>query len=309
VRVLLREGNLGLGAVRGKADGETFGLEVLSGLLGRLNGKSEAQLGKEAAAMRDVKLMRYQNEKYGRMGFVFGGYLIGEEIKKTMDPDESETGSKPRNEKQKKRKRERLESSADADNSKTDSSSPKSLGASQIVETGEPERQAQQSSSEKTKKKEEKKARKEARRLRREQKKLKQSQAKDESETDSRDKDVSENANDRNEESTTTTANQSGASTPMLSGMRGRHVIRQRHIQQKKMACLDEKALNEVSESTTANSMIIDLASDIYDQVKWIDHDFDVFADFIIPIHEIFNSVVAMRYLNVASITMKHLII
>jgi hypothetical protein len=63
------------------------------------------------------------------------------------------------------------------------------------------------------------------------------------------DTDVLENSNDRSDgfvDSVPSTTSQSGASTPLPSVGRGRQVIRQRYIHQKRMACLDEKALNEV---------------------------------------------------------------
>jgi Pin2-interacting protein X1 len=279
VRVLLREGNWGLGAVRGKADGETFGLEVLSGLLGRLNGKSEDQLDKEAAAIRDVKLMRYQNDKYGRMGFVFGGYLIGEDIKDSIDRELSETESDKKQKKMKKRKRGELETNTDADNSNNTSVSQKHSDLSESVKPTESEQQAPESAEEKRRRKKEKRARKEERRLKKEQKQFMKSHVKDKSGSDSQNQDVSGNTNDRNEESIPSTATQSGASTPMFSGGRGRHVIRQRYIQQKKMACLDEKALNEVRNCIKGCDKVINLPSDIHDQIKRISYELSDIGD------------------------------
>ncbi|KAK5011648.1 hypothetical protein LTR28_010357, partial [Elasticomyces elasticus] len=69
VRVLLKDDNLGLGAQRGKSNADTFGLSTFSGILGRLNGKSEVQVQKEQAVQRDVQLASYHGQRWGRMNF------------------------------------------------------------------------------------------------------------------------------------------------------------------------------------------------------------------------------------------------
>lgn len=76
----MKDDNLGLGAKRGNAKGETFGLDGLQALLGRLNGKSEEALQKEEEARRDVKLAMYQERRFGGMRFVSGGFLEGDNI-------------------------------------------------------------------------------------------------------------------------------------------------------------------------------------------------------------------------------------
>lgn len=81
IRILLREENLGLGAQVGKGNADTFGLSLFSGVLGRLNGKSDAELQKLQSAMRDAELRTYQANKHGLMNFVSGGLLVGDTIK------------------------------------------------------------------------------------------------------------------------------------------------------------------------------------------------------------------------------------
>ena len=45
---MLRDDNLGIGAkVGGKVNADTFGLSTLSGIFGRLNGKSEVEVEKQ----------------------------------------------------------------------------------------------------------------------------------------------------------------------------------------------------------------------------------------------------------------------
>ena len=81
IKVLLREDNLGLGAkVGGKSNAETFGLTTLSGIFGRLNGKSEAEVQKKQEDLRDAGLRSYQATRYGFMNFVRGGLLVGDKM-------------------------------------------------------------------------------------------------------------------------------------------------------------------------------------------------------------------------------------
>ncbi|CAD0083735.1 unnamed protein product [Aureobasidium vineae] len=89
IRVLLKDDNLGLGAARGGNNAETFGLSLYSGLLGRLNGKSEAEVEKQQTAQRDVELALYQGRKYGNINFISAGFLVGDkmDLKSTVMPN------------------------------------------------------------------------------------------------------------------------------------------------------------------------------------------------------------------------------
>ncbi|KAL1304620.1 hypothetical protein AAFC00_003587 [Neodothiora populina] len=94
IRVLLKDDQLGLGAKRGGNNADTFGLSLFSGILGRLNGKTEEQVGKEQQAQRDVELALYQSRKGGYVNFVSAGFLVGDridkaEIVKKADLDEA----------------------------------------------------------------------------------------------------------------------------------------------------------------------------------------------------------------------------
>ncbi|KAF1354866.1 hypothetical protein BDV97DRAFT_366086 [Delphinella strobiligena] len=82
IRVLLKDDQLGLGAKRGNNNAETFGLSLFSGILGRLNGKSEVQVEKEQKAQRDVELALYASRKKGYINFVSAGFLVGDRIDK-----------------------------------------------------------------------------------------------------------------------------------------------------------------------------------------------------------------------------------
>src|SRR5215469_12224336 len=115
VRLLLKDDNLGLGAKRGNAEGETFGLDELQTLLGRLNGKSEEVLQKEEEARRDVKLAMYQERRFGTLRFISGGFLEGDNIEQAehKDAKASETNTPsdvdPASRKRKRRNIEKLD--------------------------------------------------------------------------------------------------------------------------------------------------------------------------------------------------------
>ena len=86
IRVLLRDDNLGLGAkVGGQGNAETFGLSTLSGIFGRLNGKSDVEVQKQQSSLRDAELRTYQAQKFGFMNFVSGGLLVGDKIEAMPD--------------------------------------------------------------------------------------------------------------------------------------------------------------------------------------------------------------------------------
>ncbi|KAF2098626.1 hypothetical protein NA57DRAFT_75864 [Rhizodiscina lignyota] len=85
IRVLLKEDNLGLGARRPGETAENFGLSALQGLLGRLNGKSEGELKKEEKSRQDVQLASFHAQRWGRMHFVSGGFLVGDVMEKKIE--------------------------------------------------------------------------------------------------------------------------------------------------------------------------------------------------------------------------------
>jgi Pin2-interacting protein X1 len=79
----LKDDNLGLGAKRvgvGEAP-SNFGLNVFNGLLGRLNGKSEADIQKSEADTSAKVLKMYHAQRWGHITFVPGGLLERDELK------------------------------------------------------------------------------------------------------------------------------------------------------------------------------------------------------------------------------------
>ena len=213
---------MGLGAVRaGRAGEETFGLEVLSGVLGRLNGRSEETLKKESDARRDERLSSWQVRKWGGKGFVSGGFLVTKTIE-----DESPA----------------------VDENDIASVEPASSSTADMEDgsRNQADEQASQPEgvSERKKGKLEKRIRKEARRLRREKKKQK-------TETTSISADTANEDSDKQtltiSSSATSNPNSgSGSSTPLSVSTRNPVVFRRRPGTRNTVRP-DQKALNEVS--------------------------------------------------------------
>ncbi|KAE9966026.1 hypothetical protein EG328_009214 [Venturia inaequalis] len=263
IRVVLRDDNLGIGAQKGRADTDVFGLDLYQGLLGRLNGKSQEQLEKEGKIRKSVLLGSVGRERYGNGMFVRGGFLVGDKIEDVVSVEEAERLLEVRlahearveaagnggveEPTEKKRKRDGEEKS-DANAEK------KSKKRKSIVETEETEETEEKSAkkakkdkkrkststesttqksitpekAEKKRLKAEKRARKEARRIRREQKALKKASTSNVSSSDS------------------SPEPPSAAQAAAQRALSARFATRQRYIQQKRMATMDQTALNEI---------------------------------------------------------------
>ncbi|KAL4993670.1 hypothetical protein BDV10DRAFT_178613, partial [Aspergillus recurvatus] len=99
IRVIVKDDTLGLGA-RSKRDllDEPTGLDAFKGLLGRLNGKSDAELQADQRKRDDVKLARYAATKWQAVRFISGGLLAQEKDESTETPKRtSEMGVKDAN--------------------------------------------------------------------------------------------------------------------------------------------------------------------------------------------------------------------
>ncbi|KAJ9631012.1 telomerase inhibitor [Taxawa tesnikishii (nom. ined.)] len=290
IRVLLKDDNLGLGAKRGTENAETFGLSLFSGILGRLNGKSDVELEKEQNAQRDVQLAMYQGRRWGHMNFVSAGFLVGDRIEDLVKPlvaskpsksvetdnratspkrkrsaeeedDDSQRGSDAEGDSKSKKRRSRKGRSEDTEgaSSRDDETSAEDRKSSRKGSRREAEEAKSSSQAKKEKREERKKqrtradssgvvtpstdsssaglsarkleklARKEERRRRREQKKLERA------------KDKAEEAQSSSDPETEATP---AAAAPSFGG--SRHAVRQRYIQQKRMASLSSQALKEI---------------------------------------------------------------
>lgn len=251
IRVTVKDDTLGLGA-RPKRDplDEPTGLDAFKGLLGRLNGKSDAELDKEQRKRDDIKLARYAATKWQAVRFVRGGLLVQEKTDavttKTPESDnrESNHSQKPMNE-----KNDGTSNAVAIDGS----NSSRSQNASMSNKDGNEKKEKK-----KKKKKEKENSRpkredqddKSQRKREKKAKKRKHSEENDnlDSTTKTGDTVVVEMnvATDepRAPSSTTAPTSSSKERVPL-----GRNVTRARHIAQKKRALLDDKSLNEVIET------------------------------------------------------------
>ncbi|KAL6357934.1 hypothetical protein LRP88_08112 [Fusarium phalaenopsidis] len=89
IRVVLKDDMKGLGFSRAKED-EVTGLDVFQDLLSRLNGKTEDQVVEDQQARLAVKTHHFVEQRYGPMRFVYGGLLVGDEMKE-KDEEEAKT--------------------------------------------------------------------------------------------------------------------------------------------------------------------------------------------------------------------------
>jgi Pin2-interacting protein X1 len=284
-------------------------LSLFSGVLGRLNGKSEGELQKQQDALRDAEVRLYHEHKYGLIKFVPGGWLVGDKIRpnKThsdpisersrpganskptkkrkaaeVEPSEADITSSSTSAKKLKRSKKTRRRIVDSDTKQedvdgdrilasTDSSAHETPYGNMEAALEEPDTSELRSSSkrkskqkgkdknrngvkrdklkedeqlpvssmsgdsDKAARKREKRARKEERRKRKEEKARRKSEAgvKDDGrEALSVPVSVSETPT-------------SGASTP-VAGYGHRQAIRQRYIQQKRMASMDAQAMREI---------------------------------------------------------------
>ena len=287
IRVLLREDNLGLGAkVGGKGNAETFGLSTLSGIFGRLNGKTDAEVEKQQSNLRDAELRTYQAQKYGFMNFVRGGLLVGDKIEEVQEKLVGATRSDPRStgvpaaeskkrkaeeavseeveEKQARRKKRKSDLRAQAE--ANDEAAEATLHEDALVASRPSTDMTEDVKAAKRRRKEEKRAAKRATdssaasedAIARAEKRAGKEERRKRKEEKRRRKAaaVDEDGGDASESASVTTSAvatpsaTSGASTPtsasLAFGGGSRHAVRQRYIMQKRMASMDVKALNEI---------------------------------------------------------------
>jgi Pin2-interacting protein X1 len=264
IRVMLREDNLGLGAQIGKGNAETFGLSMFSGLLGRLNGKTDDELEAQRKARRDAEIRIQHEQRYGHMNFVSGGFLVGDkmETKAEMKPastaaisttkrkhsavDEEGTTAQSKEKKPKipigmnlkDRNAATADSSSSSENSDSENEELEDRGEKAEKPVSKKKRSKSQQGSksaeekvQKAREKAERRARKEERRKRKEERQARRALK----------------ASKKAQKAAGQIAEPSVAvgSTAVTSNG-SRHATRQRYIQQKRMASMDPKALKEI---------------------------------------------------------------
>lgn len=253
----------------GGGNAETFGLSLFSGVLGRLNGKDEGELKREEEARRDVELRTYQERKFGLVGFVRGGYLVGDRVVDDLKEEEGDTRSDVKKESRsgkrkavevvpidgkpsKKLKAVKEESPVVKSEpvSEDDTAVPSTIRKdkkrkdkdrkkSRSEESGIDNAKASTASdtddrASRRNAKEEKRARKEERRKRKAEKALRKAERRH----------VVTVSDDNTP--TTDTAPTSGQSTPTALSTVARQAVRHRYIQQKRMASMDAQAMKEI---------------------------------------------------------------
>ncbi|KAF2239381.1 hypothetical protein EV356DRAFT_502434 [Viridothelium virens] len=272
VRIILKEDNAGLGAGLIKQKTETYGLSGFQGILGRLNGKSDTEIRKDAIVRRDVNLRLYTDKRYGFMNFVSGGFLAKDTVehqgKKTGLDNAVSTGPRSHDEtsevasKSRKRKRKAEEGSDAPRIKKSEKKARKDNSHVSKAETESPQEDVGRSVTtdgidckvEKTKVKAKKRVleeeipakeeewlqRKSERRARREERR-RQKLTKQEQTEEPLSKQVEEIASNTLSRDVVLSK-----PPPSHAPIQGRQAVRQRYIQQKKLASLDSQALNEI---------------------------------------------------------------
>jgi Pin2-interacting protein X1 len=272
---VLRDDNAGLGVQKGKSNADTFGLATLSGIFGRLNGKSEVEVQKQADTVRDLELQTYQMQKRGMMNFVYGGLLVGDKMeegerkrlaehnakvlqskRKAEDDTPAEISSSKKRKHSKGKSSEAASESSNESDAETEASKKKQKKRSK---KGEPaadsssetaERASKKERKEKHKKgdksgeridkaqaKEEKRARKEARRKRREEKRARK---------EAKGKASAQTSRDQSSDSSSDEADTPAPKPTTPSFASGRLAVRQRYIMQKRQAGMNPQAMAEI---------------------------------------------------------------
>ncbi|KAL4963512.1 telomerase inhibitor/ribosome biogenesis protein PXR1 [Aspergillus stella-maris] len=222
IRVIVKDDTLGLGA-RSKRNplDEPTGLDAFKGLLGRLNGRSDAELQADQRKRDDVKLARYAATKWQAVRFISGGLLAQEK-------DESTKEDRP-----------------PVAKSSTRSSDHETNGV-KVFDTDQFESATGQSSrdegSEKKASKKEKKEKK-SKKERKEKKEKKRKRPDQQEDSDGSSSGEKSSGQDAKQSDRSTL--DSGTSTKTRHPL-GRNMIRGRYIAQKRKALMDEKSLNEI---------------------------------------------------------------
>ena len=275
IRVSMKDDNLGLGA-RSGVNVQATGLDAFQGLLGRLNGKQDDELEKEQKTRDDLRRAVYTENRLGALRFVSGGFLVGDRIKEVsgeeaaanipqvismktlekLDALLSETEPKTAsvepvldNNRVKKKSKKRKHSTTE--NMPSEAPQHGVCDETTLHGDGKPDElrpESEESSDniiEKTRRAE-KAQRKLARNVRREEKRVRHSTKAAEKQPPQR---TVLEAADHSEHA-------SSIEPLAINGLPrqlpiGRHNVRSRYVQQKKLAMMDPKALNEVCSTLT----------------------------------------------------------
>lgn len=264
IRVTLKDDTLGLGARAPTLGNDNVAaIDAFQGLLGRLNGKSDVQLHQEQRKRDDTRLALYASQKWQAVTFISGGYLVQEKIddmakltsKKNQEtaPDETPSISSTKDADQ---GTSQHEDEAPTDGIVSSGSSAETQNTKERTKKGKKTRETSKDKSDKKSPEE-----KDPKQDEREKRKAKKKRAKPEGNSEKkREKDDSKKRRRIEEESDNQLSAASGIDkkkSSMKPRERGaslqapnpnwRHALRGRHIQQKRMAIMDDRSLGEVS--------------------------------------------------------------
>ncbi|KAI5805396.1 hypothetical protein DFH27DRAFT_550901 [Peziza echinospora] len=274
IKVQLKDDNLGIGAKRGSKDDECTGLDVFQDLLGRLNGKSQDDVEKAAAARMETKKYSIISERY-RMKFVLG------EVYHSSDIDKLIAKKKEDDEKVKLEevivKLEIKEEDESVASSSTGSSKKRKIKVEQ-GEEGREEKSSEKRKKRKAEKEQEKKEKKERKEKRSKRRKIKEEEVssdedeksatikEEDSEKTEKSRESSKERKERKErrirekkekkekkrrrkeskESSSESESEDEPVAPVARVLSGRQAIRHRYIAAKRSAVMDSTSLNEI---------------------------------------------------------------
>lgn len=223
VRIAVKDDTLGLGAsLKSKnLEHQRTGLDAFQGLLGRLNARDEKELKAVEERIENKKLAMFAQGRWGGMMFVPGGVLVQDDPRKVA-PKVTETQE------------------MGAEESSTDKEEAEVVIKRSKKGDGETPEERAKRKAEKEQKKQDRKARKEAKRLKRLQNESQPttsgSETADLTETDTK---VSRPISSSGPEMSVTAITQQRLRN-------GRHLLRGRNIQAKRLAFSDSKGLDQI---------------------------------------------------------------
>lgn len=231
VRIAVKDDTLGLGASlkSRNVEHQRTGLDAFQGLLGRLNAKDEAALKAVEQKIENKKLAMFAQGRWGGMVFVPGGLLIQDDPKKEVVEEKSFE--------------EELQTSSDDEVNE------------QREETVKLTKKENETPEERALRKAQKKQRKEERKIRKEAKRLKKlSKASGTSTPASDTADFTEQSTGTSTPAQIPEVNVTTVTQQRLKN--GRHILRGRNIQAKRLAFSDTRGLDQIfmrqAEKTTA---------------------------------------------------------
>jgi Pin2-interacting protein X1 len=268
IRVTLKDDTLGLGARAPTLGNDNVAaIDAFQGLLGRLNGKSDVQLEQEQRKRDDTRLAVYASQKWQAVTFISGGFLVQEKPddaleskikKKHGSPNDAIVADQTSSDESKDDSADDITPPIEdeASVSKTEKAG-KDIEAKDMKEKKrrrkekedrkvKSDKKAKKNKEEKEKKdKKDKTKKKEKKRDDEEKKKEKKDSSKKRRRAE---KDVESESSDSSSsyEADNKTVQQNTVSS-QAPRPNWRHAIRGRHIQQKRMAIMDERSLGEVS--------------------------------------------------------------